>query len=287
MVAKANTTSRSRGLGLVTAGAVTPDQLLPYVTAVSGLGSRLFGQCVGHYCEGQIVLVGYPLGRPLDAAAVDAAVAEALRFPGLEHITVLAAARPSAAPDRAVCSEDSYWSLPLPVPAPGQKLRNMLRRAGRDVAVTQGGAESWGPEHTALVQDFCSRRKLEPGLLHIFSQLPAYLAAAPEARLFSARLADGTLVACAIGDYSSLSTAFYMFAFRLPVAPPGTADTLLAAVAEEGTARGHSLLNLGLGIDAGIGFFKQKWGASPFLPCVECGWDIKPAKKGWLARLFG
>ena len=283
------TRGRSSGMGTghVTAAAVTPDQLLPYVRAVSGLDSRMFGSCVGHTCEGQTVLIGYPLGDPRNAAAVDAAIDEALQTPGLKHITVLTAARPRKAPEHATVSEDAYWALPLPLPPLGQKLRNILRRAAREISIEEGGAEAWGREHTALVESFCAGRALEPGMVHIFRHLKAYLTQAQEARLFSARQADGSLVACAIGDYSSFSTAFYMFAFRLPTAPPGTADALLAAVAATGETRGHSLLNLGLGINAGIGFFKKKWGAEPFLPCVECGWDIRKKETGWLARLLG
>ena len=78
-----------------------------------------------------------------------------------------------------------------------------------------------------------------------------------------------------------------MFAFRRPDAPPGTADALLAALAAEAETRGHGLLNLGLGIHPGVAFFKKKWGASLFLPCVETGWSVRAAKKGWLARLLG
>ena len=79
-----------------------------------------------------------------------------------------------------------------------------------------------------------------------------------------------------------------MFAFRSPDAPPGTADGLLAALAAEGAERGHSLLNLGLGMGTGVSFFKKKWGATPFLPCVEPSWSPRPEKKrGWLGRIFG
>ena len=69
----------SGGLARVTAQAVTPEQLLPYVGAVSGLRPRLFGDCVGHTGEGEVVLVGYPLHDPRDTAAVDAARAAGKR----------------------------------------------------------------------------------------------------------------------------------------------------------------------------------------------------------------
>lgn len=282
-------------LAHITAGALTPDQLIPYVSAVSGLDSCLCGGCPLHHGGGHAVLVAYPPGKQDDSGAVDAAVAEALALPGLERLTVIAAARPVAAPAHAESTEDAYWSLPLPLtlPAgrPGQKLRNLLRRAAREISIGQtGGAGAWTPAHAALAEAFIERKgaEVDEGSSYIFRKLGDYLAKAPDARLFSARDAAGRLLACTIGDYSSFMTAFYMFAFRSPDAPPGTADALLAALAAEGAARGHSLLNLGLGMGAGVSFFKKKWGAKPFLPCVETSWSPQPEKKrGWLGRIFG
>lgn len=286
MVAKADKRT-SMGLSQVTASAITPDQLIPYVKAVSGLDSRMYGDCVGHYCDGQIVLIGYPMGKPLDKNALDAAVEEALQTKGLQHITILCPEKPSQTPENASVSEDAYWSLPLPLAPFKQKLRNMLARAKRDISIEESGAEGYGQEHEAIVNDFCSRRTLEPGMIHIFHQLKKYLAESPNARLFSARTKEGKTAAFAIGDYSSFNTAFYMFACRLPSAPPGTADALLEAVAKYGEEHGHSQLNLGLAVNDGIGFFKKKWGAEFFLPCYEYGWDIQKENKGWFARLFG
>ena len=100
------------GLARVTAQAVTPEQLLPYVGAVSGLRPRLFGDCVGHTGEGEVVLMGYPLHDPRDTAAVDAAVREALTLPRLSRITVLAAARPAAAPPAFSAEKNDFLLLP-------------------------------------------------------------------------------------------------------------------------------------------------------------------------------
>lgn len=139
------------GLAQVTASAITPDQLIPYVKAVSRLDSRMFGTCVGHFCEGQIVLIGFPIGKPLDREALDAAVDEALQTKGLKHITVLCAVKPSRTPENANFSEDAYWSLPLPLAPYKQKLRNMLARAKRDIFIEESGAEGYGQDHEAIV----------------------------------------------------------------------------------------------------------------------------------------
>lgn len=279
-------------LAAITASAIVPDQLLPYVLAVSGLESRPCGPAVLHHGGGQGVLVCYPPGSPRDAGQLDDAVSEALSMKGLSHITVQAAMRPSLAPDDAQVSTDYFWSLTLPAPPPGQKLRNMLRSAAAKVRVEQSsGPGCFGPEHAAMVEDFCADKAgaLDPGSAYIFRHIADYLTNAPDAALFSARLSDGVLAGCAVGDFSSLATAFYMFAFRSRKAPPGTADALLAAIAGEAARRGHARLNLGLGIGPGVEFFKKKWGAEKYLPCVETSWSVQAAKpaRGWLARMFG
>ena len=46
-------------LAQITACAVTPDQILPYVSSVSGLKSELCRNFVLHHGEGYGVLIGY------------------------------------------------------------------------------------------------------------------------------------------------------------------------------------------------------------------------------------
>lgn len=109
-------------------------------------------------------------------------------------------------------------------------------------------------EHTALVQDFV-RRPLEAGTVHIFGRLEAYVASHADVLLLSARRRDeGALQAFVLGDYASLSTAFYMFAFRRQDAVPGCADALLDALVREAEMRGHSRFCLGLGIEPASAF---------------------------------
>lgn len=276
-----------RGLHHVTAQGVVPEQLLPYVAAVSDSSASLVRDCVLHTHEGQAVLAAYPLHDPKDTSVLDDMVREVTALPGIERLTVLAAARPAVAPAYAEAHEDAFWAVPLPPPSARQKLRNMLHRAARDVNISSAsGPGCWTPEHAALSENYIRTRPLEPGTRHIFKHLADYLTVAPDTLLWSARTHDGTLAACALGDYSSLHTAFYMFAFRSPTAPPGTADLLLQHLLQEAVARGHQRCNLGLGINPGVAFFKKKWQATVFLPCVQTSWNIKPICKSWLSRLF-
>jgi hypothetical protein len=271
-------------LARVTAGAVVAEQIVDYVCAVAGSRPMMIGACVGYESEGTLVLVGYPLHDPRDEKAMAAAVQEALRIPGLRRITVIGPARPPQAPEKIETSEDSYFELPVPAPAPDAKLRNLLRRASREVRLVSG--RRFENEHADLVQRYLGERPLAAGTRQIFRQLQSYIDASVGSLIVSARRKDGRLVAFSVGEFGSFSTAFFMFCFRDPdIAPPGSSDLTLSGLLNEALQRGQSRMNLGLGVSEGIRFFKRKWGAEAFLPYVETSW--KPASPGLRSRLRG
>lgn len=271
------------GIASIAANAIVPDQIVSYVTAVSGLETDVINNCAFHHGGGYGILVAYPWHNPLDQDAAEAAVEAALARPGLENLTVISMDRPRCAPQDAVSTHDAWWLLDLPV-APAGKLANMLRRASSEAEIRQ---DEWGAEHGLLVEDFCRRKALASDTAYLFGQLGRYVESCADAALFSARLANGALAAFAIADYSPLATAFYMFAFRAETAPPGSSDLLLQAIVAEAEKRGHTRLNLGLGINSGIGFFKRKWGAAAELPFVETSWKPAQKRKSFFGRLFG
>ncbi len=304
-------------LAHITAEAVVPEQLVHYVRAVSGRRAALCRGWVAYIHEGHAVLVVYP-PKGNGETAVDLRPAlEDLRLgacqaerggsgmtPGradnrdlaCSRVTVLAPFRPVEAPEGAFGKSDSYWQLPVPAPAPGAKLRNMLVRAGRELHLEE---EGWSPACARLLRHYLQARPLPPGTRAVFEALPRYLGAPdpgeaagggapkrnPGVVLLAARRKDGELAGFSVGDFSGLRTAFYMFSFRRPDAPPGTADALLAGLLDKARGLGHERMNLGLGINDGIGFFKRKWGAIPFAPYVETSWDLRP--EGALAKREG
>jgi len=280
--------TESAPLDRVSAEAAVPEQVPAYVCAVARSTPRMIGPCVGYESAGRLVLVGYPLHDPRDESALARAVDEALKLPGLARITVIGPARPAQAPAASTDRTDHYLGLPVPAPSPSQKLRNLLRRSGRELTVECG--RQCTPEHMALVGRYLEERQLAAGTRYIFQQLPRYVEASAGSLIVSARRADRRLAAFAVGEFASRHTAMYMFCFRSPeLAPPGSADLLLAKLLEEARRRGQTRMNLGLGVNAGIGFFKRKWGAEHFLPYVEVSWDIRPlpimARLGRMLRL--
>lgn len=277
-----------RELENFSAMAQSPDQLLPYVEAVSGMTSSLCGDCILYRYENSGVLITYSATDPLNRDAMNEAVAKALQLADLEQLTVIGPEVPKLAPKDCTKTEDMYWGLKLEKIEKGPKLRNMLKRAKRELRVEKStGSEAWTEAHEKMVERFCKHKtgSLSDESIFLFGKMAKYLGNAPEACLFSALNEQGDLKACAIGDFSAFSLAFYMFAFREQDAPPGSADLLLDEIIAEAAQRGYEYINLGLGVNSGIEFFKKKWGAFPLFPYVESSWKIK--RKSWLARLLG
>jgi MoaA/NifB/PqqE/SkfB family radical SAM enzyme len=266
----------------ITAQALVPEQLVEYVTAVGQSRPVLCGACAAYdFGESRTLIAYRPGGTPGEDMedVMNAAVAAATADGACASLTVLGPSRPRLAPADVVSHEDAYAFIPLPPAAPGQNLRHMLRRGARECAVSE---ESWLPEHSRLVRSYLASRSLEAGTRHIFARIPDYLAASPGAVLFSARDGASDLEAFAVGDFSSLTTAFYMFAFRGEDCPPGVADVLLRAIVARAQACGHQFVNLGLGVNRGIAAFKNKWGPTVNLPCVRTSWSpgIHAAPRG-------
>jgi hypothetical protein len=65
---------------------------------------------------------------------------------------------------------------------------------------------------------------------------------------------------------------------------PGVSDLLLSEVIQQAKTEGKKYINLGLGINSGVTFFKEKWGGSAFLPYAFC--LFRPSKKESLETLL-
>lgn len=264
--------------------AVVPEQIVSYVTAVSGATPRRIGACIGYVFHRRLVLIGYPLENPFDEKLMETALEQALGIPGLETISVIGPSRPANAPADATVSEDAYYALPLPAPKPAPKLASLLRRAAGEISLTQ--ERRIEKEHQALVQQYLDTRQLAPGTRHIFKNLSPYLETSKSSLIISARYPDGRLAAFGVAEYASPHTAMFIFCFRDKThAPSGSADLALYGLLEEAQRRGHTRMNLGLGVNDGIRFFKRKWGAEIFLPCIETTWEI--SKPSVLSTVLG
>ena len=176
---------------------------------------------------------------------------------------------------------DSYYRLDLPLTPIDAAVAYMLRRAQRDLQVTRG---SFGKEHKKIIKAFLAGHQFNRQQKYLFKHIPQYLKASDSAVLFEARR-EKKLVAFNIVDLGAADYAFYLFSFRSgKIKVPGASDLLFQEMVNLAQAEGKKAVNLGLGVNAGIRHFKEKWGGVPFLKYCSALVDRGEIDIGQLAK---
>ena len=267
----------------IKARAYVPEQVPAYVTAISKMEPFLLGDFVAYANRERLILVGYPLSERFNPDRLARALDEARLQFNPNVVSVTAPGTPAVWADWAQSPADSYYRLDLNTLSISQKLRHMLRRAGREVTVSQ--VDRFGREHQKLIKDFRRARPLDKATQAIFSQIPDYVRT-DTARIFEARNGRDDLIAFDVAEFGARHYAFYMFNFRSRQRyVPGASDLLLSKIIEQARIEDKQYLNLGLGINPGVTFFKTKWGAVPFLAHIAC-WRQEPARGSLWQDIF-
>ena len=255
--------------------AYLPEHIISYGTAVSRLEPFLTDGYLYFFQDGgNLVFIGYPLNQPPDSTKMEETLQGliASRNPG--QVAILAPSIPAAYGPPA--GKDYYYSLDVESLRPPPKVANMIRRASGVVKITR--ERTVGPEHLGLIRAFYESRQIDQGHPDHLSTDPRLLRDLRHGCRFQRpRPKMDNLMAFDIADFWANHYAFYMFNFRSPLHPfPGASDLLLQEIITEAKSQGKTRFNLGLGINAGVTFFKTKWGARPFLPHESVLYRRKP-----------
>jgi len=242
--------------------AYVPEHLPGYGRAFSGGEAFLVGDYLGYLREGTLIFVGYPLEETYNEKKMKALLAEAMRRFQPFRVALMAPSYSEPGGERKAV--DYYYRLDLRSSRIPSKIKNMIHRAGRELRVEK--SREFDAEHQKLIDDFLGSREVEEGTRVIFQKIADYLSSVPAAMVFDARDSQGRLAGFDVADFGSEEYAFYLFNFRSRKFPvPGTSDLLLHALIQEARNQGKSYVNLGLGTNEGVAFFKRKWGGMPFL----------------------
>jgi hypothetical protein len=145
----------------------------------------------------------------------------------------------------------------------------MLSRAGRELSVEKN--KDFDEEHRKIVDDFLKTHPVDEATRFIFERIGEYLSSSTTAWAFDARNNRGELVAFDVAEFKPRDYTIYMFNFSSDALyVPGASDLLLSAVIKQAKTDRKKYINLGLGINPGVTFFKKKWGGVSFLPYAFC-----------------
>jgi hypothetical protein len=259
--------------------AYLPEHLPDYVEAVSGAEPFLHRNYICFFSNEHLIFNGYPLEPDSDPPArMYDFICE--RFQP-RTVAVIASAIWLPAEQCKQQAADCYYRLDLPLTLIDAAVAYMLRRARRDLQVSRG---SFGEEHKKIIKAFVAGHRFNRRQKYLFQHIPQYLKASDSAVLFEARRAN-ELVAFTIVDLGSADYAFYQFSFRSSkINVPGASDLLFHAMVNLSHTEGKKAVNLGLGVNAGIRRFKEKWGGVPFLNYTSVLVDKREVDIGRLAK---
>ncbi len=263
--------------------AYIPEHIPQYVTAISRTEPFLFGDFLVYSKKGHLILVGYPLKEPFEEERMRSALEDAIKRFHPKSVSLIAPSIPSSINDCIHPPSDHYYRLDLSSLSISQKLRNMLSRASRELFVKKN--RDFDEEHRKIVEDFLNTRPVDEATRLIFKRIGDYLLSSSTAWVFDARNNKGELVAFDVAEFIPMDYILYMFNFSSEALyVPGASDLLLSEVIQQAKTERRKYINLGLGINTGVTFFKKKWGGVPFLPYASCFYH--PSRKEDLEALL-
>jgi len=249
--------------------AYVPEHLSHYVTAVSQTEPFFIDDFLVHVKKDHLVFVGYPLKGPWGEKQMNKVLESAIQRFDPENVALTAPAIPSSLKNCVHSSPDHYYRLDLSSISISQKLRNMLKRADRELSVER--SNTFDEEHRKMIAEFLKTHPVDEATGFIFNRIDEYLSSSPTARVFDAKNKRDELVGFDVAEFTPKDYALYMFNFGSDARyVPGASDLLLSEVIKQARAESKKYINLGLGINPGVTFFKKKWGAVAFLPYASC-----------------
>ena len=242
--------------------AYVPEHMPGYGAAISGGETFLLENYICYRGKEFLIFIGYSLQDPFDETKMEKILAAAIERFSPARVALISPS--TGRRDGEGGDSDAYYQLDLATLNIPSKVKNMVQRASQDLQVEKG--REFKDEHRQLVADFLGSRRVSEGTHSIFKKIHEYLASVPTARLLSAGGRDGRLAGFDIAEFGAKNYAFYMFNFRSSQnSAPGTSDLLLYELIQEAKQQGKRFVNLGLGVNPGVAFFKKKWGGRPFL----------------------
>jgi len=263
--------------------AYVPEHIPPYVTAVSQTEPFIFGDFLTYVKKDHLIFIGYPFKEPFDQKRMRRALEDSIHRFRPKTISLTAPSIPFSVTGCISFSSDYYYRLDLSTLSIAQKTRNMITRASRELSIEKN--RNFDEEHREMVDGFLKTHPVDEATRFISKKIGEYLSSSNTSWIFNARNSKGDLVAFDIAEFKPRDYAFHMFNFSSEaIYVPGASDFLLSEVIQQAKTEKKKYINLGLGINPGVTFFKKKWGGVPFLPYVFCVYHL--SKKENLERLL-
>ncbi len=253
--------------------AYIPEHIISLMGPISKGEPFLKEEHLGFVKDNWLILVGYPLdgnfsqarGERVMKQAVETFRPEVLWFIGPEIL-------PSLLNSCKERETDRYYTLDIE----GTKLKPSLQRIADKASkvLTVERSRSFSKEHRGLTKELLKREKLPPRVRELYRAMPDYVSRSSSACTLDARDRNGKLSAFFVVELGAKTFSTYVLGCHSKKHyVPHASDLLFQEMIKLTREHGKHIIQLGLGVNAGIRRFKEKWGGIPTLSYEFCERD--------------
>jgi hypothetical protein len=250
--------------------AYVPEHIVSLMALISKGDPFLVENHLGLAKDNWLILVGYPLDQRFSLERSEKVIKHALETFQPEILWFIGPEIPASLLN--TCQEretDQYYRLDLEKAKVKASLKRAVDNASQELTVERG--RSISKEHEILISELLKREKLQPRIRELYRAMPDYVGHSSTAYVLNARDKKGRLSAFYVVDLAARRFATYVLGTHSKRNyVPHASDLLFFEMINFTREHGKHTINLGLGVNAGIKRFKEKWGGIPSLSYEFC-----------------
>ena len=240
--------------------AYLPEHCIRLMTQVSGGEAFLIDNFFICIKKNWLILVGYPLEDKFTVDRLEAILAKVKKKFHPDFISLIAPEMPPSL--AAACRErqsDIYYTLETRGPIMRSPLKRNLKKARQNLRVES--SRYMHGDHQELMHEFIARNRLPDRVKRLFFKMPELVASSDKALILNAWDKKDQLAAFYVVDFEAKRFSNYIIGcYSKKNYVLGASDLLLFELINLSRESDKLYIHLGLGINAGIRRFKEKWG---------------------------
>ena len=250
--------------------AYVPEHCIGLMTHVSGGEPFLIDDFFLCRQENRIILIGYPLEDNFTCDKLETVFAKIKRKFRPEYVSLIAPQIPTSL--AATCQEtqsDAYFTLEAQKPVINSPLKRNLKKARQNLSVEF--SSSMQDVHRELMHEFVARALLSERVKELLYKMPQFVAGSDSALVLNAWDKANKLAAFYVVDLEAKKFSNYIIGCHSKKNYVlGASDLLLFELINLSRKYDKLYIHLGLGVNAGIRRFKEKWGGVPMRRYEMC-----------------
>ncbi|MBE0557582.1 MAG: hypothetical protein IH628_10150 [Proteobacteria bacterium] len=247
------------------AKAYVPEHIVSLMVMISKGDPFLIEDHLGLAKANWLILVGYPLEGHYSSEKCGRITQQAVETFHPEYLWFIG---PEIPPSLLYsCGErqtDQYYALDIEETQMKPSLQRAADKAAAELIVKRG--QHMTGEHEALISELLKRETLSARVKELYRAMPGYVGHSSSAWILDARDKRGKLSAFMVVELGANNfSAYILGSHSKKHYVPHASDLLFLEMINLTREQGKNTINLGLGVNAGIRRFKEKWGGKPFL----------------------